>query len=82
MSAPQLKILVSGSQSLESKFLSLIMSSLPSHFNGIGYTKDKNGLPLESIRVPALVSLIVPIRMRVACSPNAPLRSLIRSFTG
>jgi len=28
------------------------MPSLPSHFNGVGYTKEKNSLPLESIRVP------------------------------
>src|ERR1700722_10784826 len=28
------------------------MLPLPSHFDGVGYTKDKNSLPLESIRVP------------------------------
>jgi NADPH:quinone reductase-like Zn-dependent oxidoreductase len=28
------------------------MHSIPSHFNGVGYTKAKNSLPLESIRVP------------------------------
>jgi len=37
------------------------MPSLPSHFNGVGYTKDKNSLPLESVRVPVLaVSVIWP----------------------
>jgi NADPH:quinone reductase-like Zn-dependent oxidoreductase len=36
----------------QNQFLSIIVPSLPSHFNGVGYTKEKNSLPLESIRVP------------------------------
>ena len=47
--------------------------TIPGTFAGIGYTKDRDGFPLEAVRVPVLRPGADQVLIRVAASSLNPL---------
>src|ERR1700744_6697791 len=47
--------------------------AIPETFLGVGYTKDRAGLPLEAVRVPVPQPAVDQVLIRVAASSLNPL---------